>query len=907
VSDSGRPPTGQGPHKGQPERLGKYEIVDRLGQGAMGVVYKAHDPFLERDVALKVMLPRVAQDPEGKIRFEREAKAIARMVHPHVVTVFDLGYHTDGSPFIAMELLDGEDLQHAVRHGSPLALGRKIEIALQVLAGLGRAHAAGVVHRDIKPANVFLTREGNVKIMDFGIAFTKSKDTSTSTAVGTPDYMSPEQVSGGRVDERSDLFSVGAMLLELVSGRRPFHGETIPTIFYKIAHEEPKIELPEGPEYEALAPILRKALVKEAAERYQTAVAFAEALEAYARVFPEATASAAAAAAFELGSQETITISSFPTLPGEARTVGTAGDEPIVLSLDFTASPYVPEPPPPPADPSPVFKMMREIYSRKQTGHLRFAHGKAHRSLRFVDGQVLHAMSDVDGERLGDVLVRYGKLTQDILDRAKPIVLGKKRRLGPVLLENAFVDRATLDEGVGLHAREILFESAERGGGSAFFEESPPGEPVKEVAASNLSTVELVLEAARRVADPAVVRNVLGDLDRVLLKDEAAFRGLTNIAFTPADGFLASQIDGTTSARDLFKLIPLPAENVERSLFSLLCTGVVEYRAPVARASQTVRLPVPPPEATVRVPAPSAPAFSAPAPPPRPAAYATSKPVAARPPHPTDVSGAGRDLEKERQRVETTSRSVEESRRQIVDAFEALHRDHFEVLGIARTANDIEVKEAYFRLARSFHPDTHLAPGLADVADMRRAVFLRLGEAYEKLRSRESRTRYAEGLPRVVSVPGLAATPVSEADPPTESASSWAASESLRLAEMKLRAGQTWEAIQYAESAFPNLEGHDKLKARVLLARAKAKNPKWVKEAERSLLDLVKEEPQAHEPWVALGDVYRASQMTSRAIAMYKKGLELDPENHHARAALKELEGPDPGGSGLLKKIFKKN
>jgi serine/threonine protein kinase len=904
LSDSGvPPPTGESPAKGQPERLGKYEIVDRLGQGNMGVVYKAHDPFLERDVALKVMLPKVAEDPEGKFRFEREARAVARMVHPHVVTVFDLGYHTDGSPYIAMELLDGEDLQHSLRQGAPLSLGRKVEIVLQVLEGLGRAHAAGIVHRDIKPANVFLTRDGNVKIMDFGVAFTKSSGTSIGVAVGTPDYMSPEQVSGGSVDERSDLFSVGAMLLELVSGRRPFHGESLVSILYKIAHEEPKIELPEGPEYEALEPILRRALVKEVTERYQTATSFAEALEAYAKVLPAEAASTAGAPTPESAShQETIALPSIPGLTDGAPE-GEEGDEPILLSLDFTTAPYAPEPPPPPADPGPVFKTMRDIYARRQTGHLRFTHGRSHRSLRFVDGQVRHAMSDVDGERLGDVLVRYGKLTQEILDRAKPIVLGKKRRLGPVLLENAFLDRATLDEGVGLHAREILFECAGRGGGTVFFEESPPGEPVKEDAASNLSTVELVLEAARRVADPAVVRNVLGDLDRVLLKDEAAFRGLTNIAFTPADGFLASQIDGSTSARDVFKLIPLPAENVERSLFSLLCTGVVEYRAPVARTSQTIRMPSPVAESTMRIPAPPAPPASDPVvfPP-------AARPVAARPPHPTDGSGAGRDLERERQRVETTSRSLEESRHQIVDAYEGLNRDHFEVLGIARTANDIEVKEAYFRLARSFHPDTRVDPALADVADMRHAVFLRLGEAFEKLRTKDSRTQYALSLPqpghRFPGYVGLAG----ETEAQTEAAhAAWLATESLRLAETKLKAGQFWEAIQYAEAAFPNLEPHDKLRASVLLARAKAKNPKWAKDAERSLQQIAKEHPRSLEAWLALGDIYKAGGLTSRAVATFRKVLELDPENHHARAALKELEGPDPGSSGIFKKIFKKN
>jgi curved DNA-binding protein CbpA len=902
VSEPGDMPTGGGPSRSQPERLGRYEIVDRLGQGAMGVVYHAHDPNLDRDIALKVMLPAIAEDPESKLRFEREAKAIARIVHPHLVTVFDFGYHTDHSPYIAMELLDGEDLQHALRDEPPLGLGRKIEIVLQVLDGLGRAHAAGIVHRDIKPANVFLTRDDGVKIMDFGVAFNKSKETSIGQSIGTPDYMSPEQVNGHKVDERSDLFCVGIMLCELATGRRPFHAETLPSIFYKIAYEEPKVELPEAAEYEALRPILRKALVKDASGRYQTAAEFREALQAYARTLREDAPQAAAAA--EVGSQETVLLPSEPPAPAvEAPSDETAADEPIVLALDFTAAPYVPEPPPPPADPSPVFKTMREIYAKRQTGHLRFTHGKAHRSLRLVDGQVLHGMSDVDGERLGDVLVRYGKLSQDILDRAKPIVLNRRRRLGAVLLENALIDKATLDEGVGLHAREILFESAARGGGSVFFEESPPGEEAAEDAASNLSTIELVLEAARRVADPAVVRNVLGDLDRTLVKDQAAFLRLTNIAFTPADGFLAAQIDGRTSARDLFKLSPEPTENVERSLFSLLCTGVVEYQAFVARAAQPMRMPVSPPlQATVRIPPPfprGTPAASdAPPPPPTPPA---PRPVAAKPPHPTDGSGAGRDLEKERQ-------LIEESRRMIVEAFEA--RDHFEMLGISRTANDVEVKEAYQRLAKSFHPDNRLDPALDDVAEMRHTVFVRLGEAFEKLRTKDSRRSYAETLPRLITRPqAFPPEPVIGTEPESDAEaahSAWAATESLRLAEKRLKDGYVEEAIHYAEAAFPGLDEHDKMRAKVLLARAKAKNPKWVKEAERSLQEIAKEYPQSHEPWLALADIYRADDMTRRAVTHYKKALELDPENHAARVALRELEGPDPGGGGLLKKIFKK-
>jgi serine/threonine protein kinase len=888
LSDPEGASAGSGAGKALPERLGKYEILERLGQGAMGVVYRGHDPLLERDVALKVMLPQVAEDPDQKFRFEREAKAVARMMHPHVVAVFDLGYHTDGSPYIVMEYLQGQDLQMALREGTPLTLEQKVAILLDVLEGLRHAHAAGIVHRDIKPANVFLTENGDVKIMDFGVAHTPKTSETQGVIVGTADYMSPEQVAGTRVDGRSDLFSVGAMLCELVTGRRPFHGESLVSILYKIAHEDPRIELPDGPEYEALAPILRKALVKGVDERYQTAHEFAEALAEYAKALPEGQAAARAAAEAEVGTQETILLSSSPTAsvaeeprPEEAGDLG-----PIVLSLDFTSEPYAPEPPAPPADPTPVFQLMREILAAKKSGHLRFGHGKSHRSLRFFEGQVLHAMSDVSGERLGDVLVRYGKLTQEILDRAIPIVLNKKRRLGPVLLENAFLDRATLDEGVGLHAREILFESAARGGGRVSFDEAPPGDTPSDDAASNLSTVELILEAARRVADPTVVRNVLGDLDRTLVADQEAFRRLTNIAFTPADGFLLSQIDGRTSARDVFKLIPAPTENVERSLFSLLCTGVVEYAAPAARVSSTIRMPAPARPTTVARPVPA---------PPRTV-------MVTKPPHPTATSEAGEDLKRERQRIE-------ETRARIVTAYDALeHQDHFEFFGLERKSNDMQVREAYARMVKLFHPDALRDPALSDVQDLGSKVFLRIREAWEQIRTRDGRRRYEETLPRVAKT-GTVPEPVYDApgEPATAAAKgSWVAREQLRLAEMNIVADNPREAISLLESALPQLEGHDLVRGKVAWARATARSPKALRQAQQVLSEVVEQNPRAHEAYLALGDIYRVSHMNARAIVSYRKVLELDPANHHAKAALRDLEGPGPESGGLLKKIFKK-
>jgi serine/threonine-protein kinase len=275
-------------------KIGRYDIVRPLGKGAMGVVYLAHDPLLERDVALKVMVAQIADDPDLSKRFEREAKAVARMTHPNVVTVYDLGYHDDGSPYIAMELLKGQDLAKAVRATPPLPIERKVAIILQVLTGLAHAHQAGIVHRDIKPANIFINADGSVKIMDFGVArLTTASMTGTGNIIGTADYMSPEQVKGARVDPRSDIFSVGCMLYELLTGKRPFHADNLMAIFYKITHEDVNFDLvPASAEHDALLPILRRAMAKELEDRYQTAAEFAAELREYLKARAAATGDA---------------------------------------------------------------------------------------------------------------------------------------------------------------------------------------------------------------------------------------------------------------------------------------------------------------------------------------------------------------------------------------------------------------------------------------------------------------------------------------------------------------------------------------------------------------------------------------------------------------------------------------
>jgi tRNA A-37 threonylcarbamoyl transferase component Bud32 len=271
----------------------RYEIVRPLGKGAMGQVYLARDTMLDRDVALKVMVAQIADDPELKQRFEREAKAVARMTHPNVVNIYDRGEQPDGSPWIVMELLKGEDLQKRVRRTPPLTLEEKVGIIGQVLRGLGHAHKAGIVHRDIKPANIYIPDDGAVKIMDFGVAHATGQSmTGTGSVVGTADYMSPEQVQGKKVDGRSDLFSVGCMLFELASGRRPFHSDNLMAIFYKITHEEADFDrIPQGADYDALMPVLKKALAKNLAERYQSAEEFAVDLREWLKAHATTTSS----------------------------------------------------------------------------------------------------------------------------------------------------------------------------------------------------------------------------------------------------------------------------------------------------------------------------------------------------------------------------------------------------------------------------------------------------------------------------------------------------------------------------------------------------------------------------------------------------------------------------------------
>ena len=268
-------------------KLGRYEIVSEIGKGAMGTVYRANDPLLSRTVAIKTI--NMSEDPtemaEYEARFYQEARAAGGLNHPNIVTVYDIG-NSGNIAYMAMELLAGRELKDLMAGGKKLPVAQAVDIAAQVAEGLAYAHEHGIVHRDIKPANIMVVRDGMAKITDFGIARMRQAELKTQTGIrlGSPRYMSPEQVVGKRAEPRSDIFSLGVILYEMLTGEAPFLGNDINSMMFKIVNVNPPAPSTRSPEIPAVLDfIVAKTLAKAPDDRYLEAAELARDLRARAK------------------------------------------------------------------------------------------------------------------------------------------------------------------------------------------------------------------------------------------------------------------------------------------------------------------------------------------------------------------------------------------------------------------------------------------------------------------------------------------------------------------------------------------------------------------------------------------------------------------------------------------------
>jgi len=525
--------------------------------------------------------------------------------------------------------------------------------------------------------------------------------------------------------------------------------------------------------------------------------------------------------------------------------------------------------------------VLRELYVGRKTGVLTFTRGEERRSVHVRGGHIVTADTTVREDRMGEVLVRHGVLPAAELKRAVGFALRDNKLLGVVLTELGLLDERGLEKALALHVRAVLSRVfAWQEGSYEFVEDTEGGDKASDVTL-RVSTGDLILEATRSVQDPDVVRYNLGDIDRVLGLSNDPLLRFQRIGLTPVDGYVLSRVDGTVSAREVMQLIPLPTEEVQRSLFGLLSTGVVEYLTDVPSK------PAPPP---------------VPRPPRR-------KGTARRPPA-TDERGAAdaAPLPAAASSLPIAPSPVDTRRIEILEAYEGLKTcTHYDVLGIEREATESQVKEAYFRMAKRFHPDVHHDEALDDLRDKLEAVFIRLGEAYEVLRNPRVRVSYERQLGPVPGRTEPVAHAGAKEDP---EALVRLAEESIRRAARSVAEEKYWEAIQLLETSVGRVEGKMKQLGRVLLARAYSKNPNWVKQGEELLQAVIREDPQNIDAHFHLAAIYRAGSLKSRAQAMLRRVLELEPGHEEARLQLEALgaDQPPPPSTepGLFKKLLRR-
>jgi hypothetical protein len=467
--------------------------------------------------------------------------------------------------------------------------------------------------------------------------------------------------------------------------------------------------------------------------------------------------------------------------------------------------------------------VLRTLHGGRRSGALRLTYGETRSVLYFVRGHLVRGESSVAQLHMGEIMVAHGLLSPEALEQATLTVISEHKRLGQALEDLGILSHSQVEQGLALHVCEILTDAFCWKDGAYTFDETDGRDPADGEYPLRESTGELVVNAVRSVPSREVVLHALGSLDRVLLPATDPFLRFQRLTLTPVDGFVLSRVDGTSTARDVLSLTPLPAESVERSLLALVCSGLVEFVRQEARPA-----------------------------------------------------------------LRSTAQFL---RQEIQDAYAGLaSRSPHEILGVPANAAPDEVKAAYFRLARRYHPDIQHDPALSDLGDKLETLFFRLTAAYEAVTARPS------AIPAAPKGGEAAASPAPPPNTPVDAA------DLFQRAEERFEEGRFWEAIALLGEVVTAAQGRLRTKARLLLARAYLKYPEHVKAAERELLAALQEDPEQAETYYVLGTVYKRGGITSRAAAMFRRAVELNPRH---RAALAELDGIGPQPSpGALRKFF---
>jgi tetratricopeptide (TPR) repeat protein len=518
--------------------------------------------------------------------------------------------------------------------------------------------------------------------------------------------------------------------------------------------------------------------------------------------------------------------------------------------------------------------VLRQLYVGRRTGLLVLSREAERRSVRFYVGNIANAETNVRDDRLGELLVRTGRLAEEHLKQATGIVLRDGRRLGQVLVAMGWLDPQGLREAIAVHVDTVLSGALEWADGQYEFREEIGRALDEDELTLPYATGDLILRACRSVRDPDVVRYRLGDIDRVVGFARDPLVRFQRLSLSAVEACVLSRVDGRSTGREIVVATRMTPEDVRASLFALLTTGVIEYLSVASGRIARVGLP-----GTAGAPpkrAPQAPAARG-----EPSIVLGRDAEAARaeesvPLALPDATATGKVT------ALSSSPELDARRREILEAYRALSSaTYYDLLGVPPDAGDARIREAYFRRAKRFHPDAHHEPGLGDLREKLESLFLHLAEAYEVLRSPRLRARYQrESL--FAAGAASAARDVTESESPAQGIE--------RAAESVARE-RYWEALPLLEKAVPRAEGAARRKGRILLARLYARDPDWVDAAEDLLKAVLAEEPDNAEVLFYVGLIHEHRGSLHEALASFRRVLELDPLNADARRRVADL-GP---------------